>query len=137
MQRHCINHCQLENCPHKDEATVELNRLVPLADYSHFILNGNPEAKVNMEERGIGAQQVPSRKASIPGGQGNSVMGAGVPDEDQAGSAGIPPDEGNRGPRRSGAGIRRTRNAECKFQLCSKTIVGTRAAHHQHNPSLQ
>jgi len=49
LQRHCIDHCQLDNCPHKDEATVELSRVIPPPGYSHLIDNGNPEAPIDME----------------------------------------------------------------------------------------
>jgi len=137
LQRHCIDHCQLENCPHRDEATVELNRLILAPDYSHLISNGNPQAQADMEEQRIGTQWVSCRKASVASGEGNPVMGMRVPEADRASLAGIPADEGNRVPRRGRAMPRGVGNARCQFQLSAKTMVETRAASHPYNTSLQ
>jgi len=38
LHRHCIDHCQVDNCPHRDEAMVELSRLIRPPDYSHLII---------------------------------------------------------------------------------------------------
>jgi len=64
---------------HKDEATVELNRLILPPDYSHSIPNGNSQVQVDLEEQCVGSQRISSREASVPRGEGNSGMGARVP----------------------------------------------------------
>jgi hypothetical protein len=57
LQRHCIDHCQLENSPHKDELTVELSRLIPSPEYSHLIQLGDPMETVDIYQEGFGSQQ--------------------------------------------------------------------------------
>jgi hypothetical protein len=55
LQKHCIDHCQVENCPHKDEPTVELSRIIPPPDYSHLIQNGNSLQAVDVHQQGYGS----------------------------------------------------------------------------------
>ena len=58
LQRHCIDHCYLKNCPHKDEPTVELTWLIPPPDFSSLIENDGPQAQIDMKEQCAGTQQV-------------------------------------------------------------------------------
>ena len=60
LQRHCIDHCQLENCLQKDEATVELSRVIPPPDYSHLVRDGSPSETGDVFQQGTGPQQLES-----------------------------------------------------------------------------
>jgi hypothetical protein len=84
IQRFCIDHCQLENCPHRDEVTVELNRLTPPPDYRHLINNGGPQEEVDLERRSFVSQQIEDREASVPSGQEHSDMAIRIPTPDRA-----------------------------------------------------
>jgi len=95
-----MDHCQLSNCPHRDELTVELDRLVPPPDYSYLINNGGPQEEVDMEEQCVGTQRVSSGETPIASCEGNFSMGAAVLATDRASPFGISTNEGNRVPRR-------------------------------------
>ena len=100
LQRHCIDHSQIENCPHRDEATVELTRVIPPPDYSHLVSNDSPQTQVNMEEQCVGAQWIPNREVLVPCGSRDSGMGARISAPDRASSAGASANEGAGIPRR-------------------------------------
>jgi hypothetical protein len=90
-----------------------------------------------MEEQCVGAQPVPSGAASVASGKGNLGMGSRIPVEIRASPAGIPTNEGDRIPQGSRSRTRGIGNAACKFQLCTKAIVGTHAASRSYNLGLQ
>jgi hypothetical protein len=137
LQRHCIDHCQLEDCPHKDQATVELYRLIPLPDYTHLIPNGGHQAQVNMEEKCTGTERIESRETRISRSKRDPSMGAGLSAPDRASPVRTSTDEGNRVSRRGRGRPRGTRNARCELQLSLKTIVRTHAASSTYSTSLQ
>jgi hypothetical protein len=78
LQRHCIDHCQVKNCSHRDEATVEYTRVIPPPDYSHFIQNGGPSERVDIQQQGTGAQQLEGRQTPIPSGKAYPRMVSGI-----------------------------------------------------------
>ena len=69
LQRHCIDHCRIEGCPHRHETTVELNRVIPPPDYSHLVQNGGPSKTTHVYQQGTGTQQYKDRKTPIPSGK--------------------------------------------------------------------
>jgi hypothetical protein len=69
LQKHCIDPCQLENCPHRDEATVELNRTIPPPDYSDLIQDGGPSQTIDVDQQSAGSQQLQGRETPIPSGK--------------------------------------------------------------------
>jgi hypothetical protein len=137
LQRHCINHCQLKDCPRKDEATVELSQLISLPDYTHLIPNGGHQAQVNMEEQCTGTERIESRETPISRSKRHPSMGAGLSAPDRASPARPSTAEGNTVCRRGRERPRGTRNAQRELQLSSKTIVRTRAASSTYRISLQ
>jgi len=70
LQRHYIHHCQLNNCPHTDEATVELTLLITPLDNSHLIGNGSPQVEGNIGQLGCSAQQLQDGETPITSGKG-------------------------------------------------------------------
>jgi len=78
LQRSCIYHCYLKNCPHRDEVSVELNRVIPAPDYSHLIQNGSSEETLDVYQQSAGTQQLEDREASIPSGKGYPRMVPGI-----------------------------------------------------------
>lgn len=48
--------------------------------YSHTINNGGHQVAVDIEEHCIGAQRLQSRQPLVGSGEGNPVMGAGIPE---------------------------------------------------------
>ena len=123
LQRHCIDHCQLESCPHRGEATVELNRVIPPPDYSHLIRNGGPSETVDVRQQGIGPQQLDSGEAPVPSGQASSKVVPRISNKDRGRSKGLLVNK-----RTSGRGSRRAQGSGhvgTKYRLSSRTIIGT------------
>jgi len=60
LQRHCIDHCQVERCLHRDEVAVDLDRVIPPPHYSHLIQRDTPSETVNVLQQGIGLQRIKS-----------------------------------------------------------------------------
>ena len=101
LQSHCIDHCQLERCPHKDEVSVELNRVILPPDYSHLYRNGSPAKTPDLHEQCVGSQQLESGEASIPSGQANPRMVPRISKKDRGSSKGVLANKGASGTRRS------------------------------------
>jgi hypothetical protein len=69
LQRHCVEHSQLGNRPHRDEATVTLTRVIPLPAYSRLIQNGSLSKTIDVHQQGTGTQQLKGRETAIPSGK--------------------------------------------------------------------
>jgi len=75
-----MHHCQLDQCPHREEAKVDLYWLILPPYYSHTINNGGHQVEVDIEEHCIGVQRLQSRQPLAASSGGNPVMGAGIPE---------------------------------------------------------
>jgi hypothetical protein len=84
LETHSIEHCQLENFPHQDAPTVELNRLNPLPDRSHEIQHGGPQEMVNVQQQTAGTQRLPDSEMPIPNGKGYPRMVPSVPKKNRS-----------------------------------------------------
>jgi hypothetical protein len=79
LQGFCIDHCQLENCPHRDEVTVEINRIILQPDYSHLVQDGGPSQTVDVHYQDVGFQPLQGRKTPIPSGKAYPRMVPRIP----------------------------------------------------------
>jgi hypothetical protein len=79
LQRYCIDHCILQNCPHRDEATVELYRIILLPDDSQVLNNGGNQQVIDIWQQSPAAQQLESGETLIPYGKGYPRMVPRVP----------------------------------------------------------
>ena len=127
VQRHCIDHCQLERCPHRDEVTVDLGRVIPPPDYSHLIQNGCPSETVDIHQQCVSPQQLEDRETSVPGSEANSRMVPRVSKENRGRSKGILTNKGAGGTPGSVRTTGGNRNAGTKYRLSARAIVGTRS----------
>jgi len=127
LQSHCIDHCQLEGCPHRDEVSVELNRLIPPPDYSHLVRNDGPSKTIDVHQPGSGPQLVESAEGSIPNGKDCPRMVSRVSKKDRGHPKGLLATNRARGargsPRRTGG----NRDAGTEYRLSVKTVIGTRS----------
>jgi len=69
LQRHCIDQCQIVDCLHKDETTVELSRIIPPPDYSHLIQNDGPSQTIDVHQQCAGSQWLEGRETPILSGK--------------------------------------------------------------------
>jgi len=126
LQRYCVDHCRLENCPHRDEPTVELNRLIPPPNYSHLIQDGGPSQEVDVHQQGAGSQQLEGRETPIPGGKAYPRMVPRVTKKNRSHPNGL---LATKRTRRAGGSLGRTRrhtNDGSELRLSSATVIGTR-----------
>jgi hypothetical protein len=70
LERYCVDHCYLENWPHKDEVSVELNRMIQSPEYSHLVQNGSPKETFDIHQQGTSTKQLEDKEAVIPCGKG-------------------------------------------------------------------
>jgi len=89
LLRHCIDHCELDNCPHRDEATVELNRLILRPNYCNFLYNGSSQEMVDIHQQGASAQQLKGREAPIPSSKNYPTMVSGISKKNRSGPKGL------------------------------------------------
>jgi hypothetical protein len=89
LQRHCIDHCVLDSCPHRDEATVGLGRLRPPPNYNHLILIGSPLAIIDIYHQSAGTQRIEDRDTLIPSGKGYPIMLLRLPKKNRSRLKGI------------------------------------------------
>jgi len=127
LQRHCIDHCQIVNCPHKDEATVELSRIIPPPDYSHLIQNDGPSQTIDVHQQGAGSQQLEGRETPIPSGKAYPRMVPRISKKNRSRPKGLLATKRAIGARRSPERTRGNTDNRSKYRLSSKTIVGTRS----------
>jgi len=127
LQRHCIDHCQLDNCPHKDEASVELNRLIPPPDYSHLVQDGGPKKTIDIHQQGAGTQWLEDRETQIPSGKGYPRMVSRVPKKNRSRPKGILATQKSRRARRGTKRPGESGNDRSKYRISAKAIVGTRS----------
>jgi hypothetical protein len=99
LQRHCIDHCQLENCPHRDEATVELSRQIQPPNYSPLIQHDGSSKAVDIHQQDTGTQQLEDRETPIPSGKGYPRMVPRVPKQNRSGPKGLLATKRTRGTR--------------------------------------
>jgi len=125
LQRHCIDHCQIEGCPHRDEVTVRLERIIPTPNYSHLIRDGDPSETINVQQQVAGPERIESGETPVPSGKANPRMVPRVPKKDRSRSKGVPPHTGTGGTRGSVGRLGRSRNARAK--LSAGAVVGTRS----------
>jgi len=125
LQRHCIDHCVVSNCPNRDEATVELNRSIPPPDYSHLIEDGSPQEKADNRQQGSGSQQLKGRETPFPSGKGYPRMVPRIPKKNRSRPKGILVTQKSRRARRGIEWARRGGDDRREYRLSSKTIVGT------------
>jgi hypothetical protein len=78
LQRHCIDHCVLGNCPHRDEPMVELNRIIPPPDYRHLVQDGDPMETIDIHQQCAGSQQFEGGETPIPSGKAYPRMVSGL-----------------------------------------------------------
>jgi len=89
LQRHCIDHCQINNCSHRDEATVELNRVVSPYDYNNLIRDGSPKEMIDIQKQGASAQQFEDRETPISSGKGYLRMVPRIPTKNRSRPKGL------------------------------------------------
>jgi len=127
LQKHCIDHSELEDCPHLDEATVELNRLVPPPDYSHLVQDGNSSQTIVVHQQGTGSQQLQGRETAVPSGKAYPRMVPRVPKKNRSRPKGL---LATQRARRTGRSLGRPgRNTDVRSEprLSSRTVIGTRS----------
>jgi hypothetical protein len=123
---HCIDHCQIEACPHKDESTVELSRLIPPSHYSHLVQDGSSSQAINVHQPGAGSQQLEGRKTPIPSGKAYSRMVPRITKKNRGRPKGL---LATKRARRTGRGPRRSRgksNVGERYRLSSEAVIKTR-----------
>jgi len=126
LQRHCIDHCQLENCPHKDEDTVELNRVLLPPDYRHLVQDGNPTETVDVQQQSAGTQPLKGRETPVPI-KTDPRMVSGVSKKNTSRPKGLLASKRARRTGGSPGGTRRNRNVRSDYRLSSETVVRTRS----------
>ena len=127
LQRHCIDHCQLERCPHKDEVTVELHRVIPPPDYSDLIQVGSSSEEINVLQLSVSPQQLESGETPVPCSKVNTRKVPRVTKKNWGGPKGVLADKVARGTRGISRRTRGNRYAGTKYRLSSGSVIGNRS----------
>jgi hypothetical protein len=110
LQRHCVDHCALDNCPYRDEATAELRRIIPPPDYSHVVGNGDPKEEIDIRQQGPSTQRLEGRDTPVPSGKDYPRMVPRVSKKNRSYWKGKLASQKSRRARRSGQRSRRSGN---------------------------
>jgi len=89
LQRYCRDHCPTKDCPHREETTVDSIEVEKGIDYNHQVNNGSPKETVDVQQQGVGTQQLEHRAALIPSGKGYPRMVPRVSKKNRSGPKGI------------------------------------------------
>ena len=127
LHRHWREHCPTENCPPKDETTVELDQLIPPPDYSNIIQHVVAQEEVDLHRQGVSPVELEGGEVPIANGAGNPRMGPRVQRKGSRSKRGVSSSHGTRRNSRSGAGTRRSSNVRSVPELSSESDVGTRS----------
>ena len=129
LQRHCVEHCQFKECPHRDEASVELIRVIPPPDYSHLVHNGGPSKMADIHQQSTGTQHHEGRKTPIPGDKASTSIVPRISKKDRSRPKGLLATKRAKGTRGSRRGSGQSRRERTKYLLSARTVIATGSTH--------